>query len=366
MKTKKEKKRGTLGTGLSAKCVVTPALKCKTSKNRDLRKRVSKIVQEPDSDILREIFEREIVTSTLIKSNPDKDLVDRFIVIDHLCQLDLSINKTREKFLNENCGLESGVKYNLLNMYNGACTTNNNNSAKSKICGNLANYETCKFLANGKKFKNLVRYLIEAVEFLHTMDVAHCDIKPLNLLCDENGVVRFIDFGSSLFLKDVVNGEKEFVSMCSDLNKIISEKSSIFNTREQFYNKVAAITPKYTPTEVFTSRSILNKPDILFSQIYMELILNLNYKNTNELQRLVKRYHKSGNKVLSDLFCRKNPMIYKWDVFSLGRTIADIYFVGKKTTKLPNGLNDLVNKMTEIDYKKRITIKQALEHPYLN
>ena len=63
--TKQTKKR-TLGNGLSAKCVVSPALKCKTAKNFDLKKRVSKVVQEPDSPILKEIFDREIFTSSLI------------------------------------------------------------------------------------------------------------------------------------------------------------------------------------------------------------------------------------------------------------------------------------------------------------
>ena len=41
---------------------------------------------------------------------------------------------------------------------------------------------------------------------------------------NEKNINVFIDFGSSLFLNDVVNGEKEFVSMCGDLNKIISSK----------------------------------------------------------------------------------------------------------------------------------------------
>ena len=53
-------------------------------------------------------------------------------------------------------------------------------------------------------------------------------------------------------------------------------------------------------------------------------------------------------------------------MFSLGKTIEEIYLLGKKHYKLPNSLNDLINKMTNIDYKKRITLKQALSHSYLN
>ena len=42
----------------------------------------------------REILEREIFTSTLIKSSMKGDLVDRFITINNMCNLDFKINKT--------------------------------------------------------------------------------------------------------------------------------------------------------------------------------------------------------------------------------------------------------------------------------
>ena len=371
MKTKTKKKGLSLGTGLSAKCVVTPALKCKTSKNQklNLTKMVSKVIETPEKEIMKEILEREIFTSTLIKSNQGDPLSNRFITIDTICNLDLSVNKNREKFIKENCGIDrndSSYSYQIFNMYNGACTKN---TKKSQICGNLSNPETCKYLAKSTNLKKLVRYLLEAVEFLHNMDVVHCDIKPLNILCDDKGVVRFIDYGSSIFLKDSNKGQREFETMCQDLTKIIKTKSSIFNSRDQFYNKVAAITVKFTPPEIGIARCVLKKEDMEFSEMYLEMILNYMNRDTKDFKKLIKRYHRNGYKIIRDLFCKKNPMIYKWDVFSLGKTFAEIYFVGKNKENhedIPDELRDLIDKMTHSDYKKRISIKDALSHPYLN
>ena len=361
---KKQSKKKTLGTGLSAKCVVSPALKCKTAKNLNLKKRVSKIVQEPDSPILKEIFDREIFTSSLINSHPNRNLADRFITIDLMCPLDFSINKNREKVIKESCDLDSDFNYLLLNMYNGACLTTG--KKKSRICGNLSNKETCKYLTkSNNRFKNFVRYLIEAFEFLHSLKVAHCDIKPLNLLCDEKGTVKVIDFGSSLFLDDMENGEKEFVGLCKNLNKVSSIKSRVFNKHEEFHNKVAAITPKYAPAEIVLLRSVLKNPNVMFSELYLDLILNNFNEDTTYFRKLIRKYLSNSKKVLNDIFCHKKQYIYSWDVYSLGHTIKDIYTFGKNKDKLGGNLNDLINKMTEIDYKKRITLKQALNHPYL-
>jgi serine/threonine protein kinase len=366
MKTKTKKR--TLGSGLSAKCVVGPALKCKTQNKINLRKSVSKIVQEPDSDILKEILERETFTSALIKSHPNKNLVERFVTIDIVCPLDFSINKNKEKFINENCEIDNKYNYFLLNMYNGACLTSG--KRKGKICGNLSNIETCKFLTQtSDHFKKTIRYLLEAIDFLHSLKLSHCDIKPLNILCDEKGKVRIIDFGSSLFLENMDKGKNQYTRICENLSKILTEKTrSLSNNKDKtaFYNKVAAITPLFTPLEIAITRSFLKNPNILFSEMYIELILNYGKNDSKELQRLVKYYMKNSKKIIGDLFCNKKRYIYGWDVYSLGKTIKEIYKIGKNTDKLPSNLNDLVNKMTNEDYRKRINLKQALSHSYFN
>ncbi|OHS93071.1 CAMK family protein kinase [Tritrichomonas foetus] len=64
----------------------------------------------------------------------------------------------------------------------------------------------------GSQLLTVVKQLISAVYFAHKNNVAHCDIKPHNILFDEFGRVKLADFGIS-----VVTRESELIqnSKCS-------------------------------------------------------------------------------------------------------------------------------------------------------
>lgn len=340
-----------LGTGLSAKCVLTPGLKCKKTKKNQL----SKVVQKPEEEIHKQILDRELLVSKLIESmKPDK-LTDRFITIDSMCELDFNLNKGKKKFIDENCDLETKHEYLLLNMRNGGCPPNKSSNGK---CGNLTNKSTCKYLS--KDIKGITKYLLEGLLFLHSLNIVHMDIKPLNLVCDTKGKVRFIDYGSSIYLKNKNKGKEEFKTICKSLQDILNEKSKNYKTLDLFNMKIAALTIKYTPPEIATCKAFLNKGNIEFSELYMQLIFDNKLEDSNDLRKLCKRLHARGLKLLNDIFCIKNPYIYKFDVYSLGRTIQDICEVSE--TNINGDLKDLLEQMTHIDYKKRISVKDAMNH----
>lgn len=46
-----------------------------------------------------------------------------------------------------------------------------------------------------------MRDLVEGLDHLHKSLICHRDIKPQNILLDENNVAKFADFGSSDFIK---------------------------------------------------------------------------------------------------------------------------------------------------------------------
>jgi serine/threonine protein kinase len=51
--------------------------------------------------------------------------------------------------------------------------------------------------------KKLCYQLIDAVKFIHSKNIIHCDIKPENLMIDEEGNLRIIDFGNALYFSEI-------------------------------------------------------------------------------------------------------------------------------------------------------------------
>jgi len=60
------------------------------------------------------------------------------------------------------------------------------------------------YFQNLSRLKYITKQILISLEFLHSMDIIHCDIKPENILLEnvENAKVKLIDFGSSCFSND--------------------------------------------------------------------------------------------------------------------------------------------------------------------
>ena len=52
--------------------------------------------------------------------------------------------------------------------------------------------------------------LVEALEFIHSRDVLHCDLKPDNILCTSKGRIQLADFACAVHMKDQTTNDVRF------------------------------------------------------------------------------------------------------------------------------------------------------------
>lgn len=67
--------------------------------------------------------------------------------------------------------------------------------------GDLLNYINSQEKIDEKEVKRISKSIADAIKYLHEMKIAHCDIKPENILLDENMNPKLIDFGLSVDLQ---------------------------------------------------------------------------------------------------------------------------------------------------------------------
>lgn len=163
-----------IGNGVYG-CVFQPSLKCKTDRNSVLTTgtNVSKILSESEANL-------EIGITTRIQQLPLWQ--NYFIVAEKMCQ-PATRDRQYEKNLNK-CGLISGKSignFRILKMRYGGIP--------------LFQYRS-KFTM--ESFYNFTVHIIEAISVLNIYGIVHKDLHRGNILIDDIGVPRIIDFNLSI------------------------------------------------------------------------------------------------------------------------------------------------------------------------
>ena len=157
-----------------------------------------------------------------------------------------------------------------------------------------------------KTAKFIFKQLLQSLKYIHNKNIVHRDIKLDNILIDLNNNIKLCDFGVGKYISD---------------------------HHELLYDQCG--TPAYIAPEVVAGEGYEGFPVDLWSSgvvLYSLLMGSIPFKaqNINELQGLIM----SGNY--------------------------------KKTTGISKNANDLLNKLLEINPKKRINVEEALNHPWFS
>jgi serine/threonine protein kinase len=113
----------------------------------------------------------------------------------------------------------------------------------------------------------------QGLRAMHQMGFAHCDIKPNNILRNDKGEVKVIDFGQSCRLgtvKERIQGTPDYIAPEQVTRRPISVKTDVFNLGATLY---WALTSKPIPT-LYTVNKKGENSFLLDSKIETPMDLN--------------------------------------------------------------------------------------------
>jgi len=159
--------------------------------------------------------------------------------------------------------------------------------------------------------RDIVRQLVEGVDYLHNQGIAHRDLKPENLLCSETEhgmVIKIADFG----LSKAFSGESALSTSCG--------------------------TPDYAAPEVLRMEGTYDKSVDLWSIGVITYVL----------------------------LCGFPPFYGKSQAMLFEKILnADFDFPEPEWTQISAEAKDFINHLLVLDVKQRYNTKQCLDHPWL-
>jgi len=159
--------------------------------------------------------------------------------------------------------------------------------------------------------RDIVRQLVEGVDYLHNQGIAHRDLKPENLLCSETEdgvVIKIADFG----LSKAFSGESALETSCG--------------------------TPDYAAPEVLRMDGAYDKSVDLWSIGVITYVLLCGFPPF---------YGKSQAQLFEKILN------------------ADFDFPEPEWTQISAEAKDFINNLLVLDVKHRYNTKQCLDHPWL-
>ena len=141
--------------------------------------------------------------------------------------------------------------------------------------------------------------VIEAVKKLHSKNIIHCDLKPSNILIDENDEIKIIDYDISKF-KLEKNNQYISIHYCSleqINNQEITELTDIYSLGIIFYVLILGKFPfDGTKKEIINKKrkALFEEPNNVLLKVIFKSFFDYNnphyFKNLDELIYMVKLF----------------------------------------------------------------------------
>ncbi|KAE8746938.1 hypothetical protein FOCC_FOCC006358 [Frankliniella occidentalis] len=180
--------------------------------------------------------------------------------------------------------------------------------------GELFDYLTTVVTLSEKKTRYIMRQLFEALKYVHCKNIVHRDLKPENILLDDNLNIKLTDFG---FARVLQPGQK-LTDLCGTPGYLAPEvlKSNMFEDAEGYEKEV----------------------DLWACGVIMYTLL-----------------------VGCPPFWHRKQMVMLRNIME-----GNYSFTSPEWADISEPPKDLIRKLLVVDPKKRITIDEALEHPFFN
>lgn len=178
--------------------------------------------------------------------------------------------------------------------------------------GELFDYLTSVVALSEKKTRYIMRQLFEALQYVHGKNIVHRDLKPENILLDDNFNIKLTDFG---FARVVKPGEKLF-DICG--------------------------TPGYLA------------PELLHSAMYPDAD---GYGQAVDIW--------ACGVIMFTLLVGCPPFWHRKQMVMLRKIMeGDFSFTSPEWADITEPPKDLIRKLLVVDPQERISIKEALNHPF--
>ena len=210
--------------------------------------------------------------------------------------------------------------------------------------------------SNISQFKYLFKELVKGINYINNKGIIHSDIKPENILIEYTQSpnsfyitsIKIIDYGSAFLFNEISSstnsntpeylcpeitaGNKKFIKDLTNSNKYISAVD-IWSLGITFL-EMCLCCPIWMN---FKSKITINK-----KIVYSSGIFGCRMRDSNKIYHKQIEVFKNLNKML------KNSLLYMFDKEDRDNFI------------------DLLGKMLNIDYTKRINTQNILKHPFFN